>query len=213
MTAHSNISKAQSTCLMIQKENLDSDTCIIMIDFAENYQYVLEDEIQSFHWNNNQCSIQPAVIYYKNVLNVLQEKSFGFISEDLKHDTAFVYEVKSKVCECIWGNYLHITKVKHFSDGCAAQYNNYKNSLNLCHHCSHSGLEVDWDFFATNHGKLAIIGIGGPIKPLTATAGLQRPYNNQILSEEIIHQFCSKTIEHISFNSIKRDTLNLLWDK
>ena len=49
MTAHSNISKAQSTCLMIQKENLDSDTCIIMIDFAENYQYVLEDEIKSFH--------------------------------------------------------------------------------------------------------------------------------------------------------------------
>ena len=49
MTAHSNISKAQSTCLMIQKENLDSDTCIIMTDFAENYQYVLEDEIKSFH--------------------------------------------------------------------------------------------------------------------------------------------------------------------
>ena len=101
MTAHSNISKAQSTCLMIQKENLDSDTCIIMIDFAENYQYVSEDEIQSFHWNNNQCSIQPAVIYYKNVPNILQEKSFGFISEDLKHDTAFVYEVRSKVCEYI----------------------------------------------------------------------------------------------------------------
>ena len=90
MTAHSNISKGQSTCLMIQKENLDPDTYIIMIDFAENYQYVLEDEIQSFQWNNNQCSIQPAVIYYKNVPSVLQEKSFGFISVDLKHDTAFV---------------------------------------------------------------------------------------------------------------------------
>ena len=101
MTANHYISKAQSTCLMNQKENLDSDTCIIMIDFAENYQYVLEDEIQSFHRNNNQCSIQPAVIYYKNVHNVLQEKSFGFISGDLKHDTAFVYEVRSKVCEYI----------------------------------------------------------------------------------------------------------------
>ena len=74
MTANHYISKAQSTCLMNQKENLDSDTCIIMIDFAENYQYVLEDEIQSFHRNNNQCSIQPAVIYYKNVPNVPQEK-------------------------------------------------------------------------------------------------------------------------------------------
>ena len=49
MAAHSNISKAQSTCLMIKKKNLDFDTCIIMIDFAENYQYVLEDEIKSFH--------------------------------------------------------------------------------------------------------------------------------------------------------------------
>ena len=82
---------------MNQKENLDSDTCIIMTDFAENYQYVLEDEIQSFHWNNN----QPGIIYYENVPSVLQEKSFGFISEDLKHDTAFVYEVRSKVCEYI----------------------------------------------------------------------------------------------------------------
>ena len=50
------------------------------------------------HWNNSRYSIQPAVIYDKNVSNVLQEKSFGFISEDLKHDTAFVYKVISKVC-------------------------------------------------------------------------------------------------------------------
>ena len=42
---------------MSQKENLDSDTCITMTDFAENHQYVLEDEIPSFHWNNKQCSI------------------------------------------------------------------------------------------------------------------------------------------------------------
>ena len=49
MTVHSHISKTLSTCLMNQKEKLDSDTCIIMIDFAENYEYVLDDEIQSFY--------------------------------------------------------------------------------------------------------------------------------------------------------------------
>ena len=37
----------------------------------------------------------------QNVPNVLQGKSFGFIPEDLKHDTAFVYEVRSKVCEYV----------------------------------------------------------------------------------------------------------------
>ena len=74
-------------------------------------------------------------------------------------------------------------------------------------------MEVGWDFFATNLGKFAIIGIGGPIKPLTARAGLQRPYNNQILSEETIYQFYSKTIKNISFNLIERDTSNLLLNK
>ena len=49
MTVHSHISKALSTCLMNQKEKLDSDTCITMIDFAENHEYVLDDEIQSFY--------------------------------------------------------------------------------------------------------------------------------------------------------------------
>ena len=36
MTVHSYISKAQSTYLMNQKESLDSDTCIKMLDCAEN---------------------------------------------------------------------------------------------------------------------------------------------------------------------------------
>ena len=65
ITVHRYISKAQSMYLMNQKESLDSDTCIIMLDFAENYQYVLQDEIQSFHWNNSQCSIHPAVSIIK----------------------------------------------------------------------------------------------------------------------------------------------------
>ena len=62
--------------------------------------------------------------YYKDVTNVLQEKSFSFISEDLKHDTAFVYELMSKVCEYVKGNYTHITNVKYFFDGCTGQYKN-----------------------------------------------------------------------------------------
>ena len=83
--------------LMIQKESIDSDTCITMLNFAENYQNVLQDEILSFHWDNSQCSIH-------------QDKPFGFISENLKHDTVFVYEVTSKGCEFVKGNYMHITK-------------------------------------------------------------------------------------------------------
>ena len=48
-------------------------------------------------------------------------KSFEFISEDLIHDTAFAYEVMSKLYEYVKGNYQHITKIKYFSDGCVVQ--------------------------------------------------------------------------------------------
>ena len=133
---------AQSMYLMNQKESVDCATFIIMLDFAGNYQSVLQDETQSLHWNNSQCSIHPAVIII-DVSIALQEKSIGFISKDLKHDTAFVYEVMSKVCEYVKGNYRYITIVKYFSDGCAVQYKNRKYFLNLCHHYSDFDLEAE----------------------------------------------------------------------
>ena len=135
--------------------------------------------------------------YYKDVSNVLQEKSFGSVSVDLKHDTAFVYEVMIKVCGYVKGIYRHITKVKYFSDGCAIQYKNYTHFLNPCHHYSDFNLEAQWNFFVTSRGKSAVNGIGGIIKWLTAKARFQRPYNNQILSVEVVCQFCSKTKEII----------------
>ena len=33
------------------------------------------------------------------------------------------------------------------------------------------------------------------------------------MSTEAVYQFCSKTIENILFNLIKKGTFNLLWDK
>ena len=106
---------------MNQKENLDHDACTTLSDFAENYQYVIQERFQSFHWNNSQGSIHPAAryyrdmsIYYKNVSNILQEKSFKFTSKDLKHDTAFLYEVISIFCKYVKQNYQSLKIVEHF---------------------------------------------------------------------------------------------------
>ena len=83
MTAHSYISIVQNKYLVNQKENLNSDTNI-MLDFADiNMFYKMKFiSFRSFHWNNIQSSIHPAVIYFMSQM-FLQEKSFGYISEDL----------------------------------------------------------------------------------------------------------------------------------
>ena len=64
-------------------------------------------------------------------------------------------------------------KIIYFSDGAAAQYKNRKNFLNLCHHKADFGVDAEWHFFATSHGKGPCDGLGGTVKRLAARASLQ----------------------------------------
>ena len=53
------------------------------------------------------------------------------------------------------------TKVKYYTDGCASQYKNCKNFVNLCKHEKDFGVCEEWSFFATCHGKSGWDKIGG----------------------------------------------------
>ena len=61
-------------------------------------------------------------------------------------------------------------------DGSAAQYKNQKIFINLCYHHSDFGVQAEWHFYATSHGKGPCDGIGGTVKRLAAKASLQREY-------------------------------------
>ena len=43
---------------------------------------------------------------------------------------------------------------------------NFKNLLNLCRHKVDFGIETNWIFFVTRHGKSSCNGIGGTVKRL-----------------------------------------------
>ena len=93
LTSHSFIAKCQAKYLKRRKEELSDNCALVLVDFAENYSFVVQDEIQSFHWSKSHCTLHPVVVYYKEK-GKLAQKSFCFISEYLEHDTAFVYEVQ-----------------------------------------------------------------------------------------------------------------------
>ena len=65
---------------------------IVLGDFAETYQFLIQYETQEFHWNSSRCTLNPIVIYYK-VKNSIQSHSLCLISNDLPHDADMVYEV------------------------------------------------------------------------------------------------------------------------
>jgi hypothetical protein len=35
----------------------------VICDFSENYS-IIQDEVQGFHWNNDQATLHPFVAYY-----------------------------------------------------------------------------------------------------------------------------------------------------
>ena len=57
--------------------------------------HVVQDEIQGYHWNKDQCTLHPVVIYFKND-GVLHHISLHIIYDDLEHDSCFVHELSCR---------------------------------------------------------------------------------------------------------------------
>ena len=66
-----------------------------MLDFSENYSFVLQDEVQAFHWNKSQGTIYTIAYYRQMEENKL--KNFIVISECLTCNRTAVYTFQKKL--------------------------------------------------------------------------------------------------------------------
>lgn len=174
LTSHSYIAKSQSSYLRQLKDNIAENTAILLLDFAENYAFTAQDEIQSYHWNTSQATLHPVCVYYR-VEDRLQCLSFCIVSDDMDHDVSLVYQIQKKSIEYVKMKIKDLTNIIYFSDGYAAQYKNRKNFFNLCHHATDFNVTAEWVFFATSHGKSPCDGIGGTIKRTATRASFNDP--------------------------------------
>ena len=157
---HPFISKAQSHYLNQLIDNLDSLNAIFLGYFAENFSFVVQDETQSFHWNNAMCTLHPVVIYYHTAENSISHYSYTIISDDNTHDVHFLYEVISIIIEDLKENLPHLSSLHFFTDGCAGQYENGKTLYNLCRIKYEYCMDAKWNSFAILHCKSLCDGIG-----------------------------------------------------
>ena len=73
---------------------------IVLGDFAENHQFLMQDEVQGYHWNKQQCTLHLVVVYFKEQRE-LKYASFCIISDDLTLNVLFVYQVMSDTVKFI----------------------------------------------------------------------------------------------------------------
>jgi len=204
---HDFIAREQTQYLQRSRSMLKPGEFVVVGDFSENYSFVLQDAAQSFHWNNLQATLHPFVCYYAasnhddgDEQSNIEHLSFVVISESNSHDTIAVHLFQRVLIEFLTNTIRKPTKILYFSDGCAAQYKNRKNFVNLCHHEDDFGMPAEWHFFATSHGKGPCDGVGGTVKRLAARASLQRPYESQILTPRELFEFGCSQIPAIKFH-------------
>ena len=110
-----------------------------------------------------------------NILLTVMEifNTILFISSDDKnHNKNFVYKIQTILVDYLIENPPIMDKIFYFSDGCAEQYKNQKNFINLCHHQQDFNMDAEWIFFATSHGKSPCNGVGGFVKRYVAKRSL-----------------------------------------
>jgi hypothetical protein len=207
LKSHHYVSKIQSKFLKEQKEILTDTKCIVLADFAENFTFMVQDVIQGYHWVNDQATVHPFVLYFKNEDDKLCSRSLCILSDYLEHNTAVVHAFQKLVTGYIKETMPKVEKIMYFSDGSGSQYKNRKNFSNLCNHKTDFDLEAEWHFFASCHGKNACDGVGGTTKREVSKASLQRTITNQIITVEDMYTFCKDNIKGITYFLIKKEEI------
>lgn len=193
---HSFLVGKQKEFLNDKKNNLLQNECIVICDFSENYAFVIQNSVQGIHWNNDQATVHPFSIYYKDK-NQLKIKSFVVISECLRHDTIAMHLFQRKLVQFINSELKGITKIIYVPDGASGQYKNKKKIINLTHHYNDFQMTARWNFFPTSHGKGPCDGIGKTLKRLASRASLQR-IDNPIRTPKELFEWATKALTNIT---------------
>ena len=164
LTEHQNVAKKQSKFFKYLKENLEFGECIIVLHFAKNYSFLVQDAAQGFYWDNSKATIHPFVIYYVDGSGKLAHKSYVCVSDHKTHDTISVCSFFKLFMNTTSVSNFHLHKVFYFSDGSAAQYKNFKNLANLIFHQNNFHIQAKWNFLTHHMERILATKLVAPSK-------------------------------------------------
>ena len=190
---HAFVADEQALYLKTRKDTIKEGEILVQCDFAENYNFVVQDAAQSFHWNNDQATILTSVFYYREGIEI-KHGSLVMISDDLKHDTATFYAFQNILHKHLLENNIAVSKIIYFTDGASQHFKNRFNFVNLIFYKEDFNAEAEIHFHATSHGKGPCDGLGGNLKRLATRASLQLPASNAIVTPIRLYEWAKSCL-------------------
>ena len=169
---HAFIKKKQADYFYTLHHFPGENQAVVQVDFSENASIVCQDEVQSAHWSHAQVALYTVVAWTPE-----GTYSYAIISDYLSHDKYAVQHFNSIIITNIKDRMKGtLQKVDIFSDG-AAQHFKQRYIFYTATTFHQKGIQVNWHFFATSHGKGAVDGVGGTVKRAVHIAIKSRQVN------------------------------------
>ena len=89
---------------------IDDSTRHSYIAKLKNYQFLIQDKIQSYHWSKEYCKLHPLVVHYLGLDGSLQHDSLCVMSDDNSHYISSLYQVQTMLVGYVEANHPHIIK-------------------------------------------------------------------------------------------------------
>ncbi|ELU17965.1 hypothetical protein CAPTEDRAFT_215629, partial [Capitella teleta] len=132
---------------------------VLQVDFSENATILNQDEIQSAHWTHSQATLFTAHAWGADT-----NEGLVIVSDCLQHTKITVFTCMEEIFTHLKSKHSSVKKICVFSDGAASQFKQRFLFSNLHLWEQQHSIKLEWNFFATSHGKGAVDGIGGTVK-------------------------------------------------
>ncbi|PIK53459.1 hypothetical protein BSL78_09645 [Apostichopus japonicus] len=171
---------------------------VIVMDFAENFSCITQNEVQSAHWTKMMVTLHPMVGYYKCHADGCSQgtvrEAIHIVSEDMIHDTHAVTHFCKLACTHLKvERKVEFNRLIQFTDGCGAQYKSRTGFADISFGNIDFGVQVERHFFGSRHGKNPCDGEGGVVKN-AVTRSVKSDVNVTIDGPREFYDFCSKNL-------------------
>jgi hypothetical protein len=129
------------------------------IDFAENYDFKVQNKIQSKYYESITITILVHITYRVQVNresgeNRMIKEGHFYISDDKSHDTLFVQHYLIEHWKWLADRGFKPREHIVFSDGASSQFKNCQGLYFVARYLGITeGCRMRWEFLGTGHGK------------------------------------------------------------
>ena len=133
----------------ISLQNLCKGQVLLVHDFSQNLLLYAQDEVTAAHWDHEQVTLHPTVVYYVGPCRKMIKEEVIHMTNNRKHIEKTVAVFQKKTIEFLKSKKVPILEILEWTDNAPCQY----KSRNCFQRISLMKYPITRNFFGEKHGK------------------------------------------------------------